>query len=108
MFKIIDNVMIDAKILPAVGIIINELLTNIMKYAFNGRESGSITVSGRASDNRVTIAVQDDGIGLPESIDASNPGGFGLELVHMMTRSLKGDIKIERGRGTKFVIEFDL
>ncbi|HOT74194.1 MAG TPA: PAS domain S-box protein [Candidatus Wallbacteria bacterium] len=108
MFKIIDNVMIDAKILPAVGIIINELLTNIMKYAFNGRESGSITVSGRASDNRVTIAVQDDGIGLPESIDASNPGGFGLELVHMMTRSLKGDIKIERGGGTKFVIEFDL
>ena len=108
MVKIIDNAMIDAKILPAVGIIINELLTNIMKYAFIGRESGSITVSGRVSEKRVTIVVQDDGIGMPESIGASNRGGFGLELVHMMTRSLNGDIKIERGGGTKFTIEFDL
>jgi PAS domain S-box-containing protein len=106
--KNIDDIMIDAKILPALGIIINEILTNIMKYAFNGRDNGLIKTSATISDNRMTIVITDNGIGIPESVDVGNSQGFGLELVDTMTRSLRGKLKIERDNGTKFILEFDL
>ena len=106
--KDIDDIMIDAKILPALGIIINEILTNIMKYAFNGRDNGLIKTSATICDNRMTIVITDNGIGIPKSVDAANSQGFGLELVDTMTRSLRGKLKIEHDNGTKFILEFDL
>ena len=99
---------LDAKRISNLGLIINELITNIMKYAFTGRQSGIITLSAAAVDNRIKISIQDNGIGMPESIDIDNSIGFGLQLVDMMSKSLNGTIKIERNNGTKFILEFKL
>ncbi len=91
----------------SVGIIINELLTNIMKYAFVGGVGGTIFVSARSADGLVRIAVRDDGVGIPPSIDFENSNGFGLTLVGGLAKQLKGTIRIERCRGTTVVLEFE-
>jgi len=105
--KNIQEFNFDAKRLQSIGIIINELLTNIMKYAFDGKERGLITVSAMNVNGHVAISVQDDGIGMPESVNLENSTGFGLQLVRALTQQLDGMIRIERGNGTKVVLEFN-
>ena len=67
--KKIDSFILEAKLMSSLGIIINELLTNIMKYAFIERESGLITVTARKIEKLVSISIQDNGKGIPEGID---------------------------------------
>jgi PAS domain S-box-containing protein len=103
----IEDFILNINKLTPLGIIVNELLTNMMKYAFVGRDSGTVTVSASMKDNHVVIQVKDDGIGIPESVSFEHTKGFGLELVNMLTEQIGGTIRIERGDGTKFVLEFD-
>ena len=48
------------------------------------------------------------GVGIPESVDIGSSFGFGLQLVDMLTKQLDGTIRIERGNGTKFILEFQV
>lgn len=104
--KKIADFVLNAKKLQPLGIIINELLTNIMKYAFAGRSDGLITVSAELKGNRVSLAIQDNGIGMPETVDFENSTGFGLRLVSILTKQIAGTIRIERGNGTRVILEF--
>lgn len=106
--KNIDDFKLDAEVLFPIGIITNELLTNMMKYAFENRTSGIIKVSASKSNNLANIVIEDNGIGFPDSINFENSTGFGMQLISMLTEQISGIIKIERGEGTKFVIEFEV
>ena len=106
--KKIENFILDAKRLQTIGIIINELLTNIMKYAFIGGKKGNINLSISLKEKTVSIAVEDNGIGMPASINFEKSTGFGLKLVGMLTKELKGEIHIEREKGTRILLEFEL
>jgi len=106
--KDLDDFMLDAKRVQSIGIIINELLTNIMKYAFRGRVTGLITILSKNIDGKVNLSVQDNGVGMSESISFENSNGFGLQLVQALTQQLNGRIRIERGNGSKVVLEFDV
>jgi len=50
---------------------------------------------------------QDNGIGMPETVDFENSTGFGLKLVKILTRQIEGTIKIEHGNGTRVILEFE-
>jgi two-component sensor histidine kinase len=104
----IGAITLDSRKMHPVGLIVNELLTNIMKYAFKGREKGSIVIHAAMSGDRVRITVQDDGNGIPEGVDFGNSPGFGLMLVSSLTDQLKGSIRIERGNGTKIILDFEI
>jgi len=104
--KDLQDFVLDIKHLQPIGIIVNELLTNIMKYAFTGRDWGTIAVSAVNDGGRVLISVRDDGIGIPQNISFGNATGFGLHLVHALAQQLEGTLRIERGNGTKVVLEF--
>jgi two-component sensor histidine kinase len=106
--KKIDDFILDAKRLQPLGIIINELLTNIMKYAFTGRIDGFITVSASLKGNGVCLIIQDNGNGMPESIDFENSPGFGLKVVRLLTKQIGGAIRIERENGTRIILEFEI
>lgn len=106
--KKIENFILNVKKMQPLGIIINELLTNTMKYAFTGKNNGLISVSAALSHNTVTLIIADNGIGIPESIDFKNSTGFGMQLVSLLVDQIDGRISIERGQGTKFIIEFEL
>ncbi len=106
--KKIDDFILDAKRLQPLGIIINELLTNIMKYAFTGKDGDSITISATLAGNNVSLVIEDNGNGMPESIDFENSPGFGLMLVGILTEQLEGTIRIERENGTRIILEFEI
>jgi len=108
--KKIDDIVLDVKKLQTLGIIINELLTNIMKYAFNGKSNGKINISvsqnSKTNANTIFLVVEDDGNSIPETVDFKNSTGFGLTLVALLTKQLKGNIQIERVNGTRITLEF--
>jgi len=106
--KNIANFTVSAKLLTPLGIIINEILSNAMKYAFVGRGHGEISVAASARDNRATLVIEDNGNGIPDHVRAGETAGFGLMLVHTLSRQIDGDMKIERDGGTRFTLEFNL
>ena len=104
----IDEFLLDSKRLFPLGIIINELLTNIMKYAFIGRDTGEVELSLKKIGNHVTLSIQDNGNGLPDAFDIEKSKGFGLMLVNMLSQQLNGKFSIETQAGTRCMIEFDM
>ena len=104
----IEDFILDSKTVFSLGIIINELITNTMKYAFPNGEDGKIAVSASIKDKHISIIIQDNGIGIPETVNIETSEGFGFKLVNMLSEQLGASIKIERGNGTKFIFEFDL
>jgi PAS domain S-box-containing protein len=89
------------------ALIVNELITNSLKYAFADRKHGKIHVSiCNSNDNKVLLRVKDDGAGINESVRVK-PASLGLELVdHLVVGQLKGKISIRHNDGTDICIEF--
>lgn len=104
--KDLEDFVLDAKLLQPVGIILNELLTNVMKYAFVGREAGRVRVGASLAGGRMRLEVEDDGLGMPESVSLAQPSGFGLMMVGVLAKQLEGEVEIVRGGGTRVVLEF--
>jgi two-component sensor histidine kinase len=104
--KDIGDFVLDAKRLQPISIMLNELLTNIMKYAFVGRDDGVISVSATLKDGLVRLEVADNGWGMPEGIDFADSTGFGLTLVQGLTDQLNGTLRLVRGKGTRIILEF--
>jgi PAS domain S-box-containing protein len=104
--KNFESFTLSSKLLFPFGIIANELLTNALKYAFTGREAGLVRISITLENDLVTLIVKDDGVGLPEGFDPEASRGFGLMLVHMLTRQLYGSFKMVNDAGTRCTFEF--
>jgi PAS domain S-box-containing protein len=103
----VDDIRIGIKKLSVLGILVNEIVTNSMKYAFDGKESGRIALSAKLKRDRVSIRIEDDGVGMPAGIDLDSSKGFGLSLIRMLSRQMDASVAVSRGRGTAFDIEFD-
>jgi len=90
------------------GLIINELVSNSLKHAFLEGEGGEIRIAMRqVGEDEVELEVSDNGIGLPESVGVRNAESLGLRLVSMLAEDqLVGEIKVDRGKGTRFRIGF--
>ena len=104
----VDDIIMSFQSLSPLGIIVNELITNMMKYAFIGRDSGVISITAAMKDCHVEVSIRDDGNGIPESVNFENSTGFGMGLVGLLTEQIDGSIRIERGEGTKFILELDV
>jgi PAS domain S-box-containing protein len=104
--KDIEDHVLDTKTLQPLGIILNELLTNIMKYAFDGRPQGKVGVSTRLEGGRFRLEVWDNGKGMPASVDFKHSPGFGLMMVGLLTEQLEGQVEIDRTEGTRILIDF--
>ncbi len=106
--KLIDDIYLDERYMFPLGVIINELLTNIMKYAFAGRADGHIQVVLKQKGRSVRLSVHDDGTGLPPGFDPEASGGLGLMLVNMLSGQLAGRFALENGNGTCGIVSFEL
>ena len=104
----VDDVELNIKLTQNLGIIINELLTNIAKYAFTGQTDRKIDLVIKAEYNFLTVIVSDNGVGMPEGIDFDHSTGFGLQLISGLTESIRGSLRLDREveKGTKVIIEF--
>jgi two-component sensor histidine kinase len=89
------------------GLIINELVSNALKYAFPDGRSGRIEVQLRSvANDDLMLLVRDNGVGLPSSIDVWNTETLGLQVVTLLTSQHNGTIDLDRNGGTTFRITF--
>ncbi|MDH4217885.1 MAG: ATP-binding protein [Candidatus Aminicenantes bacterium] len=88
------------------GLIINELVTNSLKHAFPGRESGEICVKIDKNLDKYTMIVKDTGKGFPKDEDFLMTKTLGMQLVTDLVKQLNGTIHLDRKDGTKFKINF--
>jgi PAS domain S-box-containing protein len=104
----IENVELGIDSAIPCGLIINELVTNSLKYAFPGEIKGEIKiVLGKIDGNEYELTVSDNGIGIPQDLDFRKTETLGLHLVSMLTEDqLSGKIDLDRSRGTEFIIRF--
>ncbi|MEN9202151.1 MAG: PAS domain S-box protein [Thermostichus sp. DG_1_6_bins_120] len=88
------------------GLIINELVTNSLKYAFPKGRSGEIRVHFSQTYEYTQLRVSDNGIGLPPQFDFKETQSLGLQLVATLTEQLEGTVELRNKSGTTFIITF--
>lgn len=90
------------------GLIVNELISNSLKYAFPRKTSGTISISVKPlENNNIELLVKDNGMGLPENIDPRDSKTLGLSTVFSLAeRQLGAQVKIVKENGTEFSIRF--
>ncbi|PSB17610.1 PAS domain S-box protein [Phormidesmis priestleyi ULC007] len=89
------------------GLIINELISNSLKYAFSAGQAGEISIRlFSEAENYYTLIVQDNGSGFPTDLNFRNTKSLGLQLVCSLTKQLHGTIDLECQRGAVFKISF--
>ncbi|NBB91048.1 MAG: PAS domain S-box protein [Spirochaetes bacterium] len=88
------------------GIIINELLTNVFKYAFENGDEGRVVAELSKTDDLVTLTIHDNGVGIDTRGAANKTSGFGLTIVRMLAEQLDGTYAAGYDNGTKSVLSF--
>jgi len=88
------------------GLIINELVSNSLKYAFGDGRTGEIRINMVMDGGKYILIVSDDGVGLPQEFDFHNSPSLGLQLVNTLVDQLEGTIELEKAAGTTFTIKF--
>ncbi|MGZ7068152.1 MAG: histidine kinase dimerization/phosphoacceptor domain -containing protein, partial [Methanobacterium sp.] len=90
------------------GLVINEIISNSLKYAFKGVDNPKISVLLKSlGENKYKLDISDNGIGFPENIDYKNTSSLGLQLVNALVDQIEGEIKLVEGKGTHFEITFN-
>ncbi len=104
----IKDISLDVETAIPCGLIINELVSNSLKHAFPDGREGEINIKFHSSDdNKLELIVSDDGVGIPENMDIRNTESLGLHLVNILAEDqLKGELKLDRSKGTIFRISF--
>lgn len=92
------------KMMP-LGLIVTELLTNAVKYAFPDGGPGRIRIGFRRDVGAYVLEFSDDGAGLPVNVDLTNPGSMGLELVGALVQQIGGEMEVQREGGTRFEVQ---
>jgi len=102
------------------GIILNELVSNSLKYTFSGKDEGNIYIklqkdknvelinsreeSEGFKKNSIILKVSDDGVGIPKSIDLKDLSSIGMQLVTVLVDQLDGELRLKRNNETEFTI----
>jgi two-component sensor histidine kinase len=105
----VEDVWLRAEKTIPCGLILNELLSNALKYALPADTPGDITIELYAQpEQQATLVVRDTGVSFPAGIDFQHTDSFGLHLVCLLTAQLGGMMAIEPSGGTAFTLTFPL
>jgi two-component sensor histidine kinase len=103
----VEEILLNIETSIPLGLIISELISNSLKYAFPNKKEGIIKLTLEANDNDYNLIISDDGVGLPEDVDYRNTeSSLGLRLVNSLVKQLDGSIELNRSQGTQFIIKF--
>lgn len=101
----VDNLKIDIDSAVTLGLILNELISNSLKYAFPNGE-GEIRIELKIKHNQYILTVADNGIGLPKNFNLDQVQTLGIQLVIRLVNQLEGTISVENFTGTRWRITF--
>lgn len=89
------------------GLLVNELITNTIKYAFPTQKEGEIFIGLKDVEGTIILNIEDNGIGLPKDYDILKSDTLGLQLVSTLVEQLDGEINVTSDEGTKYLITFE-
>lgn len=108
-----DSLRLDTKRCVPFGLVLNELVSNALKYAYPGEASGEVRVELRMKEGRVSLLVADDGQGVPDRFRGEDADSMGMTLVRMLAVQLGGSFELDcgprdapGGRGTRAILRF--
>jgi len=103
----IENIELNHAKAITLGLILNEAITNSIKYAFTETEEGKIAISlVHISDSQIMLSIADNGKGLPSDFDQKMGTSMGMEMLQGLTDDLGGSLSIETNNGTQIKIIF--
>ncbi|HBT51020.1 MAG TPA: hypothetical protein DEA49_02745 [Petrotoga sp.] len=102
----LDDIFVSYSKASAIALVVNELVTNSLKYAFVGKDNGEITIISKFENESIKLVVSDNGVGFPQNFDIQKTRGLGLSIVYsIITKQLNGEIEMESSNGAKVRIE---
>jgi PAS domain S-box-containing protein len=105
----IEEIPINIKQASPLGLVINEVVSNSLKYAFPDDRKGEINVEMKKLVNELELIIMDNGVGIPDELDWRNIDTLGLKLVRtLIENQLDGSIEMENNNGAKFTIKFNI
>jgi two-component sensor histidine kinase len=99
---------ISADVAVLVGLIVAELTTNAIKYAFPDGRPGTVTIRTSRDGDRLDLGFDDDGVGMPAGLDPAKTGTMGLKIIVSLVAQLSGTWRLEPGAGTRWRLGFPL
>lgn len=95
------------KLVPC-GLIINEIIANSIKYAFQDNTSGHINIKASKNQDKCILTIQDTGIGFPENFKAESSESLGMQLIQGLTKQINGTVDLVSNPGACYTITFDM
>lgn len=102
----VADIYLDMDTLVPLGLIINEMVSNTLKHAFEENESGKLTISLDKEADTYKLEISDDGAGLDDMAKLEQSRSFGLKMVKAFVKKLNGKLQLLQTEGTTFQIEF--
>lgn len=102
-----DPVVLDPKRASSLALVVNELITNSLKYAFPEQDDARVEIRSEVRDGDITVIVRDNGVGLPADFNYERAGSLGMRIIRNLVRTdLKGRFAVENDHGTVASISF--
>lgn len=100
----IDPIQLEIDHLIPLGLILNELISNALKYAFEGKNAGKLQVSLHTWQDKLILQVKDDGIGIAPGAEAKSLNTMGYQLIDSFMKKLKAELYIDGTNGTTITL----
>ena len=103
----LEQIFVSLDIATPIALITSELVSNAFKHAFSDKEEPYLEIKlKKIEENRYSLTINDNGIGIPENIDAYSDKTFGFMLVNLLVKQINGEIKVKVENGTEITILF--
>lgn len=102
----IDANSLELELAIPLGLILNELVINVFKYAFKEQERGSVDITLQESNGEMQLVFKDDGAGLPEGFDFKESNTLGLRLIRTLVRQIRGEVEFKNENGLAVYLSF--
>jgi PAS domain S-box-containing protein len=103
----VEELLINIDTAVTLGLIVNELISNSLKYAFpNG--AGIINIKFNSDGENVVLDISDNGVGLPSDFTLETSLSLGLQLVQNLTNQLNGTLEVDKTSGARFILTFPI
>lgn len=102
----VEDIKLNAKQAKSLGLIVNELINNTVKYAFPDDNPGKVEIRIGRIDKKIEVEYRDSGVGIPDSVDFDNPTSLGLTVIQNLTKQIDGNIEYTYDNGTCISIVF--
>ena len=102
----VDDIQLDVDTAVPLGLVLNELVSNCLKYAFPANKKGTLKIIFKKENDNFMLTVKDDGVGIPADIDVKKTDTLGLTLIRSLVEQIEGNLTINNAHGTEVNIMF--